>query len=116
MVTLSCRPLTDYESRLLGRLLQPAFPGRDAIAEQIANSQVAQIDPNGSLTFSVKSNTKAGVKRRVPVEGEFEDADGVVIHVLLHVVDGIVNELEIYREDSSPIVSLPDPASLIVPE
>jgi hypothetical protein len=33
-----------------------------------------------------------------------QDTDGVLIHVLLHVVDGFMNELEIFREDSGPIL------------
>jgi hypothetical protein len=37
----------------------------------------------------------------VPVEADLEDDDGVTIHVL-HVLDGYLNELEVYREDSSP--------------
>jgi hypothetical protein len=39
----------------------------------------------------------------VPVEAELEDEDGVPVHVLLHVLDGYLNELEIYREDSAPV-------------
>jgi len=47
---------------------------------------------------------KAKVKRRIPAEAEFRDTDGVLIHILLHVIDGKVNELEIYKEDGSPII------------
>jgi hypothetical protein len=45
----------------------------------------------------------AVVERRIPVEAELKDADGVTIHVLLHVLDGLLNELEVYRDDSGPI-------------
>jgi hypothetical protein len=38
--------------------------------------------------------------------------DGVIIHVLLHVVDGFMDELEIFREDSTPIRGAVDPANL----
>jgi len=30
------------------------------------------------------------------------------IHFLLHVVDGVVSELEIYKDDSSAIVAVPN--------
>jgi len=45
----------------------------------------------------------AHVARRVPVEAELEDVDGVTIHVLLHVVQGFLNELEVFREDGGLI-------------
>jgi len=44
------------------------------------------------------------------------DADGVQVEILLHVVDGRLNELEIYKVDGSPIikqpVEAPDPSSV----
>ncbi len=36
-----------------------------------------------------------------------------MIHVLLHVVDGQLKELEVYREDSAPVMKL-DPGRLRV--
>ena len=39
-----------------------------------------------------------------PVEAEVVDSDGVLIHVLLHVLEGFLDELEIYREDSEHLV------------
>jgi hypothetical protein len=40
---------------------------------------------------------------RIPVEAELEDGDGVTIHLLLHVLEGYLNELEVYRDDSAPV-------------
>jgi hypothetical protein len=40
------------------------------------------------------------------VESEARDTDGVIIHVLLHVVDGKASELEFFKEDSSRILAL----------
>jgi hypothetical protein len=52
----------------------------------------------------------------VPVEAELVDEDGVIVHVLLHVVDGFLNELEVYREDSAPVrrVIRPEELRLLV--
>jgi hypothetical protein len=44
------------------------------------------------------------VRRRIPVEASYPDADGVVVHVLLHVIDGRLDELEVYREDSGSVL------------
>jgi hypothetical protein len=41
--------------------------------------------------------------RRIPVEAEYEDLDRVTVHVLLHVIDGRLNEIEVYREDSAAV-------------
>ena len=108
------RDFTTYEQEIIDRLLEKAFPGRDEIREQMKFCLVRTIDADKSLGFLVKSNVTAKVKRRIPVEAEFQDADGVVIHILLHVIDGKVNELEIYKEDGSPIIESPDPYKLKV--
>ena len=108
------RDFTAYEQEIIGRLLEKAFPGRDEICEQIKNCLVRAIDEDNSLGFLVRSNVKAKVKKRIPVEAEVHDTDGILIHILLHVVEGKVNELEIYKEDGSPILERPDPSKLKV--
>ena len=108
------RDFTAYEQEIVDKLLEKSFPGRDEICEQMKNCLVRTIDEDKSLEFLVKSNVKAKVKKRIPVEAEFEDTDGVLIHILLHVIDGQVNELEIYKEDGSPIIESPDPSKLQV--
>jgi len=108
------RPLSEAERNILTVLLGAEFPGNIALAEQMAHATARQIDPEGSLEFSVAGGPPAEVVRRVPVEAELEDSDGVTIHVLLHVLDGFMNELEILREDSGPIRRLPSPGDLRV--
>jgi hypothetical protein len=53
------------------------------------------------------SDSKADVKNRVPVIGLTKDESGAAIDILLHVVDGKVNELEFVRLDGEPIKGLP---------
>lgn len=79
-------------------LLEEDFPGRDALREQAGRLLVRPLDAEGSLQLQA-SGPPAEVKERVPVEAMLEDVDGVTIHVLLHVVDGLMNELEIYKDD-----------------
>jgi hypothetical protein len=97
------RPLSDPEGELLSILLGADFPGRDALKKQVAVALVREIDDNGSLEFARSDQTPAEVMRRIPVEAELDDSDGVTIHLLLHVVDGLVKELEVYRDDSGPV-------------
>lgn len=51
---------------------------------------------------------------RVPAEAWSQDSDGINIDVLLHVVNGRVKELEIYKADLSQIRQLPDPGKFEV--
>jgi hypothetical protein len=38
--------------------------------------------------------------------------DGVPVYFLLHVVDGFVSELEIYKADGKSILALPEPGKI----
>ncbi len=106
------RPLTEHERRIVERLLAEGFPGRDEVAEQVRRSLVEPVDNNGSLKFRSCTDVRASVRSRIPVEGEAEDADGMTVHVLLHVVDGKVDELEVYKEDSSGLSAELKPSRL----
>lgn len=97
----SLRPLAAVELAVLVKLLGVDFPGRDALREQAATVMCRQVDQEGSLELEPNYQAPpATVVGRIPVEAETEDADGVLIHVYLHVIDGYMNELEILREDS----------------
>jgi hypothetical protein len=103
------RDLNPTEKRLLERLLEANFPGRDEIAEQVRTCQVRTIDEHGCLEFRVPSTFKASVEQRVPVEATACDETGNNIHMQLHIVNGQLNELEFYTESGAAITSLPSP-------
>ena len=109
-MTPDFRTLKPEEKKLLDHLLEGDFPGREVLTEQVKSSVVRNIDENGSLEFQVASDSTAPVKFRIPAEGEAQDSDGATIHVLLHVVNGKIHELEVYKEDSSPVISPPNPS------
>jgi hypothetical protein len=109
------RDMQPKERELIRKLLEPMFPGRDELAQQLETAKVRTIDNNGSLEFMVSSPTKASrVKYAVPTEGEYEDPDGVTVHVLLRMLGDKVKELEFYREDNGQVQSWPDPGSVRV--
>ena len=101
------RSLSPKEEQILGKMLEQGFPGRDEMLKQISNALVKQIDEEGSLEFNSKADPPADVKFRVPVEASCRDIDGVTIHLSLHVVDKRVSELEVFKEDSSPVFQKP---------
>jgi hypothetical protein len=102
---MQLRKFTEDETRLIGMLLREPFPGSDAILDQLRNCQVTEIDSDGSLQIHVTAGPRVQTNFRIPVEAEFVDQDGVTAHVLLHVVDERVAELEMYKEDSSPLIN-----------
>lgn len=103
------RSFSLQESKLLRKLLSIDFPGRDELQAQLGMAECRRIDKNGSLQIRMGVGSRpAAVIARVPVEGSVLDGDGVVVHVLLHVVNGYMNELEIYKEDGSEVVSVTD--------
>jgi hypothetical protein len=106
---MSCRKPTVVERSLIDRLLSAEFPGKDELVSQATDALVEPIDTEGSLRFEIKSSVRAPTQKRVPVEAQCADEDEVSIHALLHVVDGKLAELEIYKDDSSPIRRLPQP-------
>jgi hypothetical protein len=73
-----------------------------------------QIDEDGSLALQCSSGRPAPVECRVPTEGECADADGTAIHVLLHVVNGKINELEVFKDDLSRVQNPPGARDLVL--
>lgn len=103
------RPLTPTERRLLDFLLRKPFPGRNDLKAQLGSVGVAtecRICPTVELTVDRSSARAAPVRSRIPVEAEGVDVDGKRLHVLLHVVDGFLSELEVFREDGEPVRDL----------
>ncbi len=112
----SWRPIGIVEHDLLMHLLRGDFPGRREILDQMQSVEVMRIDPEGSLKLrsqgplqDVRDNDYPSnrINGRIPVEGFYmDDVDegGALVHLLLHVIDGKIDELEIYKEDGSPVL------------
>lgn len=111
----SFRKPSPAEVEIMQKLLSADFPGKETIARQLADSRVRVIDNEGSLEIEPSGPVeRAAVTKRVPVEAEAADEDGVIVHLLLHVNDGFVKEIEVYKDDGSPIKRMPLPGSLEV--
>lgn len=95
---------SSLEKEVLQRLLEPLFPSQSHSLIESEEWTVRELDCNGSLeVVTSPESTRMEVVARIPVEGEFTDSDGVKAHVLLHVVDGRIREVEVYKEDSSNV-------------
>ena len=107
------REPTLTEAQIMQRLLAADFPGKEEIAKQLASCRVRIIDDEGSLELKLSDTTKpATVEKRIPVEADAVDEDGIHVHFLLHVVKGLAKELEVYKDDGTPIRRMPSPNEL----
>jgi hypothetical protein len=111
------RPITPAEKRLVLKLLEVDFPGNSELRLQLSGVLAKRIEEDGTLLFEVRSDVLAPVRRRVPVEAWYSDVNskplvGPFVRILLHVVAGKLSELEIYKDDGSPIIKKPELAEL----
>jgi hypothetical protein len=103
------RNFSKWEKELMCRLPAVKFPGQKEIAEQLSDCLLKRVHGDESLEFQNRSSTLAPVEKRIPVEAEAKDQDGLTIHALLHVVKGKATRLEFYKDDGSAIRRMPDP-------
>jgi hypothetical protein len=98
----------EIERGLLDAMLARPFPGSAELARQLRSVTVEPISGERSVRLIPSASAPAAVVRhRVPVEAVAEDTGGVVIHALLHVVRGVAEELEFFREDGEEAFELP---------
>ena len=115
MNTALFREMQPRERELIAKLLEPEFPGRNELSQQLESAKVRIIDNDQCLEFLITCTvTHSHVKYAVPTEGEYEDPDGITVHLLLHMLGDKVKELEFYREDNAQVQTWPDPASVRV--
>lgn len=111
------RNLNQIEKDILNQFLTKAFQGREVVAKQIENAKAEDSkddDGYGSILLRTSIKEAAVVKERIPVEALVPDVDGIDIAILLHVVDGYINELEFFKVDGSPMIGKPDSQKMVV--
>ena len=108
------RRLTDKEHEVFSRLLSPEFPGKDSLFRQLKGLKVEQLDDSGCLALNPVVRESASVEHRIPMEATYVDTDGVTTHVDLHVVDGLLFALELYKEDGTAVKRRPHAAELVL--
>ena len=112
MTTATFRPVTASEKEILSWLLDADSAAKDIVREQLANAVVRPVDTEGSLEFQTSSSQTVPPGPRIRADARYRDRDEVYVNLLLHVVDGKVRELEVYKDDGSPVLTRPS-ASLL---
>ncbi len=112
------RPVSGIELGIFERMLAADFPGVEVLRKQLPDLEVREIDGEASLELKVANQVRTIFKYPVPVEASYSDIapyqalSQVHVHILLHVNLGLMNEVEIYKDDGTTIERLPEPAEL----
>lgn len=96
--------LLPSETALLSAMLNDGSENASIIINQINNSHIRREGNEyyASILFEVDSGIqKLTTHTRVPIEMHLWKKDEAPIALLLHVIDGYINELEIYKGDLS---------------
>ena len=100
------KQLTQFEKEWLSNMLSEDIPQYGFFVMQINHSHITR-EGNGffiSILFDVDhSISRISTSVRVPIEMHLRKEGEVPIAFLLHVIDGYIAELEIYRADLSDI-------------
>ncbi|WP_345816929.1 hypothetical protein AAGS40_28600 (plasmid) [Paraburkholderia sp. PREW-6R] len=98
-----------WQQELLHRLMMEEFEGCEAIRLQLKDCLVSidALDADGSFKLHVLNRVPATVSVRVPVglAGYTSTSEGPIV-VLLHVLDDICDEVEIYPAAGGVISTL----------
>lgn len=103
---LNPRNLSEDEWKILNKMLSINFDGKDLIYNQLKTAKVISYCPCGCKTVDIQVDDtlpKYEFNKRVPVELKTYSKDGIPIIASIHIFNGYVNELEIYRADSGKI-------------
>lgn len=99
-----------WQQELLHRLMMEEFEGCEAVRLQLKDCLVSvdALDNDGSFKLQVLNRVPAAVSTRVPtgLAGYVGHSDGPIT-VLLHVLNDICDEVEIYHAAGQEISTLP---------
>ena len=94
------RELNQEEQKWLKKLLDVNFLGKRVLEKQIKHAKIIQNYNSGfiSLKFKIGKNVeKFPYNYRVPAQMIANQSDGIPIIFLIHVINGYIDELEIFN-------------------
>ena len=102
------------EYALIDGMLSVRFPGSAELKLQLDSPdlRVTSLGEILRIDFLTRPTVYSKCENQVPVEARSHDIDGMDISVSLHVVDGLLYEIEVYRLDGNGISQPPAPESL----
>jgi len=108
------RDLNEQERKILLKMASAEVINREILIAQIDVARVNGLDRVGSLKFKLTQCPQYFNTNGPMITAQQEDVDtvagfGPYINVLLFLKDGYIDELEVYKDDGSEIVSQLDP-------
>ena len=101
-----CRKLNEKELQWIAVLMNAKFQGRDILLKQLAKANAIYKQEYAFISIKFKIEGKIELYPyhvRVPVEMRAFQPSSAPIVFLLHVINGIIDELEIITADSTQI-------------
>lgn len=101
-----CRRLNEKELQWITALMNVEFQGRDILLKQFEKASIVYKQEYAFISIKFKIEGKTGLYPypvRVPVEMRALQQSSVPIVFLLHVMNGVIDELEIITADSTQI-------------
>lgn len=106
MENIKFRNFSQIEKEWLEAMLSIDFLGKEIILKQLDNAQISRDYNVGFISLKINADKRIQqfpYRVRVPLEMRVIGGNGIPIVFLLHVIDGFVDELEIFNADLSPI-------------
>jgi hypothetical protein len=115
VIDISFRPPSEHEKAILAKLFECDFLGRNELLHQLAGAEVKTLDKNGSLEFrTTTEGDDSPITLGPAVEARYSEVEGgdllgVCVNLSLFVNYGRLWSLDIYKDDSSPLLKPIDP-------
>jgi hypothetical protein len=112
---LQFRPLRTNEREILLKLISAVPAAGEGLRSQVNSCAARELDEYGSLELTVPSPVKLLELSGPIVSAMQEDTDtiptkGPYINFILFARNGVINELQIYKDDGGAIKSAIDPS------
>jgi hypothetical protein len=109
------RPLTDAERSMVTKMLSIDVPGIEILREQARVATAKVIDEYGSISFKIDADSRSQFTDGPLISATQADKNtvcgyGPYINIILFIKLGMLNELQIYKDDGSPILERVDPS------
>lgn len=113
------RPLSTLERRVLEAMVGAGLPNSEILIKQVNSSFAKGIDEIGSIKLRVSCSDRYANVTGPLITAQQEDGDtvqgrGPYINFLLFLCDGVIDELEIYKDDGGRILTAYDPNKFIL--
>ena len=113
MPELDYRPLTDSEKAIVMKMLSVDLPGVEILREQANHAMARVLDRYGSIAFKLGLVERTRFSDGPLISALQPDTDtvqryGPSVNIILFIKDGLIGELQIYKDDGSKILGSVD--------